>query len=414
MTLRTDVTEILYEDMSPELRAMVAYEHSNGVFNVAGPQIAFDRLREETPVLRWDFGVGFFTMEDVIAAARNPAIVSNDPVKGVPFGMGSEEPLIPLHFDGDLHRRFRKLLDPLFAPRKMAGLEAQVRTLADNLVDGFAAEGQAEMFSRFCVPLPSTFFLRLFGMPLEDLPSLNTLKDRILKNDGGTMEDKEAIGLAAGHDMRLLLRRRLDDRKASGSRFDDLLDSFIHFELDGDRLTDDEVVNIMHMFTIAGLDTVTSSLSCILAWLATHPDLRHGVLADPSLIAPTVEELMRFESPVPVGGPRWAREDTEINGVPVKAGELVFLCWASANLDPSSFDRPLDVDIDRPENRHIAFAAGFHRCLGSHLARIEIRTALDQFHRRVDDYELASGEQIRYELGGVRQANYLPLVFTPV
>jgi cytochrome P450 len=409
--MRDDVTYVPYEQMSPELRALIAYEPS-GALDMAEPQLAIDRIRQETPVVRWEFGVGFFTMDDVVAAGRNPALVSTNPATGVPFGMGSEDPLIPLHLDGDVHRHYRKLLDPLFSPKRMARLEPDIRKLADELIDGFVGAGHAELHKAFCVPLPSTIFLTLFGMPLEDMPLLISFKDRILKNEGVTMEEREQIGIQAGKEMRLHLRARLEERKASDARFDDLLDQFIHFELDGHSLTDDDVINIMHLFTIAGLDTVTSSLSCILAWFATHPEQRRRVVARPSLLALAIEEIMRFESPVPSSGARWATMDTEINGVPVKQGDLVYLCWASANLDPFLFPVPLAVDLDRTDNRHIAFAAGVHRCLGSHLARSELRTAIDQLHRRIPDYWITDGEQVVYEFAGVRQAKCLPVTFT--
>jgi cytochrome P450 len=399
--------------MSPQLRGLIAYEYANRVYDVERPQEAIDRIRRDTPVVRWEMGVGFFGMDDVLTAARNPAIVSCNPATGIPYGMGSEEPLIPLHFDGGPHRRFRKLLDPLFTPKKMAALEPGIRKLADELIDGFASTGRAELHDQFCVPLPCTVFLTLFGMPLRDMPLLNAFKDRVLKNEGVTMDEHEAIGVAVGKEMRAHLGQRLQERKQSGARFDDLLDAFMHFEVDGDRFSDDEVVNIMHMFTIAGLDTVTSSMSCVLAWLAIHPDLRRQVIAEPARLAPTIEELLRFESPVPFGGARWARDDTEVNGVPVKAGQMVFLCWASANLDPGAFEHPMEVDTNRPENRHIAFAAGFHRCLGSHLARNELRVAIDQLHRRIPNYWVTEAEQVSYELGGVRQAKYLPISFDP-
>ena len=168
----------------------------------------------------------------------------------------------------------------------------------------------------------------------------------------------------------------------------------------------------MHMFTIAGLDTVTSSLSCIVAWLATHPELGRRVVSDPSRLPATIEEIMRVESPVPSGGARWATRDTEVNGIPVKEGELVYLCWAAANLDPGAFAAPLEADIERADNRHIAFAAGLHRCLGSHLARVELRAAIDQLHRRIPDYRVTDGDEVRYEFAGVRQARHLPLTFT--
>jgi cytochrome P450 len=222
----------------------------------------------------------------------------------------------------------------------------------------------------------------------------------------------EEIGRATGAELDAHLGIRLAERRADGARHDDLLDQFIHFEVDGHSLSDDDVVNVMHMFTIAGLDTVTSSLSCLVAWFATHPEERRRVVDDPSQLGRAIEELMRFESPVPSSGTRWATEDIDVNGVLVKAGEMVYLCWASANLDPATFERPNDVDLDRAENRHIAFAAGIHRCLGSHLARAELRASIDQFHRRIPDYWVTEGDEIVYELAGVRQAKHLPLTFT--
>jgi cytochrome P450 len=314
-----------------------------------------------------------------------------------------------LHIDGDAHRRYRKLLDPLLAPKAVAPLESEIRKFADELIDGFVANGHVELHERFCLPLPSTIFLRLFGMPLEDMEFLVAMKDRILANEGTTMEEHEALGVDAGRQLRERLRVRLAERRRESSPRDDLIGRFMTFEVDGERLNDEEVVNIMHLFTIAGLDTVTSSLSCLFAWFATHPDARRAIVADPAALPTAIEELMRFESPVPSGGVRFAAEDTDVNGVPVRQGELVYLCWAAANLDPAAFDDPLAVQLDRQGNRHIAFAAGTHRCLGSHLARLELRTAIDQFHRRIPDYWVTPGAAIRYEMHGVRQASHLPL-----
>jgi cytochrome P450 len=402
--MRDDVVEITFDEMSPELRALIAYE-PNGALDVELPQQALEQVRRTMPVVRWEMGVGFFGMEDIVAAGRNPDIGS------VVDGMGTDDPLIPLHIDGDLHRHYRKLLDPLFTPKKMAALEPDIRKLADELIDGFIGDGQVELHDAFCVPLPSTIFLRIFGLPLEDAPFLIAKKDRILKNEATTHEEAEQIGRAAGRELREHLHRRLNERRAEGARHDDLLDQFMHFEVDGHSLDDREVVNIMQMFTIAGLDTVTSSLSCIVASLATHPDTRRRVVADPDLLPGAIEEIMRFESPVPSSGARMAIRDTEVNGVPIKQGEMVYFCWASANLDPATFDDPLEADLDRVDNRHIAFAAGIHRCLGSHLARAELRASVDQLHRRIPDYWVTEGEQIQYELAGVRQARFLPLSF---
>ena len=408
--MRNDVHDIAFDDMDPELRALIAYE-PNGSLNIEVPQHRIDAVRRATPVVRWEMGVGFFAFDDVTAAARHPHLVSTHPGTGEPFGMGSAQPLIPLHLDGDIHRHYRKLLDPLFAPRKMAALEPQIRSLADQLIDEFIDAGHAELHADFCVPLPSTIFLTLFGMPLSDSEFLNGQKNRILKNEATTSAEMEEIGRAAGVVLDAHLRRRLGERRADTAAHDDLLENFLHFEVDGHGLNDDEIVNLMHMFTIAGLDTVTSSLSCILAWLAKHPTERRHLVAHPEDLAKAIEELMRYESPVPSSGARWATQDIEINGVPVKEGEMVYLCWASSNVDPATFDAPFVANMDRATNPHIAFAAGFHRCLGSHLARAELRAAIDQLHRRIPDYWVTDGDAVEYEFAGVRQAKHLPITF---
>jgi cytochrome P450 len=255
-------------------------------------------------------------------------------------------------------------------------------------------------------------FMRLFGAE-DDLEFFVAQKDAILKAEGATLQDREVVGRAAGDVMRARLREIVAERRAEAEPRDDLIGQFLTWELEGDRLTDDDVVNIMHLFVIAGLDTVASSISCLVAWLAKHPAERQQVMDDPSLVTPMVEELMRLESPVPSSGVRWATEDIEINGVPVKQHEMVYLAWAAGNIDPDVFPDPLEAKFDREANRHIAFAAGRHRCLGSHLARLELRCAVDQWHRRVSDYEVAPGEEVEYKFEGVRHASYLPLVFTP-
>ena len=409
--MRDDVMDIKFEEMSRELRALIAYE-PNGALNVELPQELIDEVRRTSPVVRWEMGVGFFGMDDVTAAARHPDLVATEPFTGEPFGMGCVEPLIPLHLDGDIHRHYRKLLDPLFAPKKMALLEPQIRGLADRLIDNFIGAGHAELHDDLCVPLPSTIFLTLFGMPLEDSVFLNAKKNRILKNEGTSQMEMEQIGRAAGAELDAHLHVRLAERRAETERRDDLLDSFMHFQVEGHGLNDNEIVNLMHMFTIAGLDTVTSSLSCILAWLAKNPEQRRHLVAHPEDLARAIEEIMRYESPVPSGGGRWAVKDTEVNGVPLKKGDMVYLCWASANLDPATFEQPFVADIERENNAHIAFAAGLHRCLGSHLARAELRAAVDQFHRRIPEYWVTEGDEVEYEFAGVRQAKRLPVSFT--
>ena len=288
--------------------------------------------------------------------------------------MGAGRPLIPLMLDGEDHTKYRKLLDPLFAPKVVAQLATRVRALADELIDGFVADGRVELYNAFCEPLPSMVFLTLLGLPLDDLDFLIWFKNGIIRPSD---DDHRAT---ANTKMIEYLYAELDRREASGDPGDDLIGGFITAEVDGETLTREDVIDITFLLVLAGLDTVAASLSCIVDWLARNPDQRQRLLDDPELLPTAIEELMRFETPVVAGG-RYATADFEIGGEHVKAGDELTVCWAAANLDETGFDDPLTVDFDRVAKRHIAYASGFHRCLGSHLARMELTVILGVFAR---------------------------------
>jgi len=200
-------------------------------------------------------------------------------------------------------------------------------------------------------------------------------------------------------------------RRRTAEPTDDLLTEIMRGEVDGVRLTDEEVVDVCYLFIIAGLDTVTDSLDCFFAYLAQEPDQRRLLVEDESAIPSAVEELLRWESPVPAV-PRVATEDVDFGGCPVKAGEQVMLLLGSANTDDAAHPGVDTVDLRRNPNPHLAFGGGVHRCLGSHLARVELRVALREFHRRIPDYSLVPGTVLQYT-PGLRSLTTLPLQFEP-
>jgi cytochrome P450 len=182
-------------------------------------------------------------------------------------------------------------------------------------------------------------------------------------------------------------------------------------ELDGEKLTDHEILDVCFLFMIAGLDTVTDSLDCMFAYLAQFPDHRQQLVDHPEVIPSAIEELLRWESPVPAVA-RVATEETVVGGCPIHAGEQVMLLLASANTDDAAHPGIDSVDLERDPNPHLAFGGGVHRCLGSHLARLELRVALREFHKRIPDYSLADGTVLEYT-PGLRSLNTLPIVFKP-
>jgi cytochrome P450 len=324
--------------------------------------------------------------------------------------MGSKEPLIPLDLDGEEQRLFRRLLDPLFSPRAVEPIRPEIRTLTDELIDTFIADGRTDLFASFCQPLPSKIFMGLLGLPQEDMEKFLAFKDAVIRPEGDTFQEMAAYTERAGEVMTEYLHGIFDAREASGALGDDLIGGFLAAEVDGRKLTRSEITRIVYLLVIAGLDTVAASLSCILAWFAKHPEERAEVIADPSLLPEAIEELMRFESPVHMGH-RHVTEDFELNGWSFRAGEMVEVAWASANVDPEVFENPLQVDLGRKRNAHIGFASGPHRCLGSNLARMELVTVIEQFHRRIPEYAISPGQKPMYVNYGVRLAAYLPVSF---
>lgn len=368
-------------------------------------QVYMDRakLRFE----RTDGAVLLYRHSDIITINRHPAVLGTGGRGGA---FATDMPLIPLEIDGPAHATWRRLLDPLFAPKQVKLLEDAIRGLARELITGFIAKGEVELFSEFCVPLPGLTFLRLVGAPVEDLDFFLDFKEGVIHPKGDTIEEMDANMQAAGAKLYGYFAEYLARRRAEEPR-DDVIGTLLTAEVDGTPLSDSDLLNILFLFMFAGLDTVTSSMSCMFAWLAQHPQERRLIAEDSSLIPGTVEELLRFESPVP-SGVRYATEDIDLgDGLVVKAGEAMHAVWAAANVDPEMVSDPLHVDIHRARHTHIAFASGTHRCLGSHLARLELRLALEEFHKLIPEYEIAAEETVVYENVAVRMAKYLPLTF---
>ncbi len=371
----------------------------------ANPQPLWRRLAKELPVGQPIPGMTCISSyEHVMFALRHPEIFSSEMPQGM---IGNARPLIPLQIDPPRQVRYRKLLDPLFSNKRVSALEPGFRKLAADLIDRFVDDGECEFNRDFAIPYPCTVFLELMGLPQEDLAHFLEIKDAIIRPQGATVEEVDKVRDDAAAKIYAYFNDFLDMREKNPR--DDLMTRIIQTEVGGERLTREEVLDVSYLFIIAGLDTVTATLGCSIAYLAQNSDQRQLLIDEPELLESAVEELLRWETPVPQIV-RMAKEDIELGGFPIKAGDLVTLVLGAANLDDALMPNADVVDFRRKPNRHITFGGGNHRCLGSHLARQELMIAIEELHRRIPDYRLKPGETPRYS-PAIREVHYLPLVF---
>lgn len=374
------------------------------------PHPTYRTMRSECPVARGSMGetpvVLISRYEDVNWALRHPEHFTS---AGGSLNLG-EQPLIPLEFDPPEHTKYRRLLSPEFVPREIAKLEPEVRRIVRGLVDAVAPRGRCDFHEEVATPLPSQIFLALMGLPPEDLPQFLRWRDDSIRPDvePGDFEGAQRIRAQAAREISDYFRHtiaRLRDEPGNT-----LLSRIVHSTIDGRELTEAELLGISHLLLLGGLDTVTATLDCMVAYLADHPDQRQRLVEDPTLIPAAVEELLRWLTPV-MAIPRSIKEDVTMAGVELKAGDGVVLVIGAANDDESEFADP-EVDFGRQPNRHVAFGGSNHSCLGAHLARLELRVALEELHRRIPDYRVPEGSEIHYS-PGIRQADHLPLEFPP-
>lgn len=346
--------------------------------------------------------------EDVVWALRHPEIFSSE--MDMKVLLGTKRPMIPQQIDPPRQTRYRKILDLRFSRPRMQALEPELRRHAQEVIDGFVARGECEFDSEFAVPLPCRAFLTLMGLPQEELDLFLELKNGIIRPPVPPMDMIAAseYRIKTGERIYAYFEKMIAERRATPR--DDMMTYLTTVELDGQPLSDEEILDISYLFLLGGLDTVTATLGCSIAYLASNPEQRQKLVAKPELIPNAVEELLRWETPVSLV-PRVLKQNVTIGDVELREGALVNLLIGAANVDPAEFNDPTHVDFERENNRHLAFGAGAHRCLGSHLARMELRAALEEWHKRIPEYAIKPGAVPKVS-PGIREQLDLPLVWS--
>ncbi|GAA1948450.1 cytochrome P450 [Nocardioides panacihumi] len=308
----------------------------------------------------------------------------------------------PITMDPPVHTKYRKALAPLFGPKAIAHLEPRIGEICHELIDAILEKGTCDWAKDYAAKLPALFFLEWLGIGTDDVDRMFHLAERATF-DFPTQEERNDIE----SQIDAIVRGAMHDRRTHPQP-GDLATAFIGMEVDGEPIPEDLLVGMAKLAFIAGQETTSSQLGFIMWHLAKHRDDREFLVDDPSRIPGAVEELMRYYNTGGSAG-RVAKQDGELNGFPVKAGDRIFIARSGA-------DRALapDVELTRTGVPHSAFGLGVHRCLGSHVARLEMRIALEVWHERIADYRLPDDFVEEYRYGSfMQQLLHLPLEIEP-
>ncbi len=401
----TEQVETQKSDGEQELSAALMAVWGNPEMS-AEPQRLHERLREQGDTVRVGPLVMLNTRAAVEQAVSRPDAFSSQMASS---RLGNKRPLIPMQIDPPGHRHYRKLLDPLFSPRQMGWLEPHLISLVSELIDSAVERGACDYADEFATPFVCRALLMLLGLPEGDLDELVRMKNGVVHPPRQDPAESERVQRAAGADLYRYFENALAER-ANRSNVG-LLSHLLTADMNGRRLTRDEIVDICYLLVLAGLDPVADTLTLCTVFLARNPAHRKQLVSAPDLTAAAVEELLRWESPVP-GVSRLVTQPTEIAGCPLDVGDLIFVGYGAANTDPGPLPDATTVRFDRESNHHLAFGTGIHRCLGAQLARLEMGVALREWHRRIPDYAIADGTELQYA-PGLRSVVHLPIVFTP-
>jgi cytochrome P450 len=349
---------------------------------------AIQELLSWGDVFQDENGVYYLTSAEAVQlAARQPNIFSSARAWD---WQGSEVQQIPVAIDPPEHGRYRRSLDPMIRPKVVDRLEPELRRQVAELVDAFADRGNCDVVAELGALYPTQVFLTLYGLPLADRDQLIGWV-RVILGGHHVSDAPSAEHQQASSDLFGYIRNFIEEKRVNPG--DDMISQLLQLEGD-DAWTDDELRGATYVMIIAGLDTVRNATGLAFHRLASDPGLRMQVVDHPDRIPAIVEELLRIDT-VAMFLPRVTTQDVEILGHHIPRDSNVLLSFTSANRDPARYGCPHTVDLGQSEAGHFSFGAGVHRCLGSHLARRELKLILEEFHKRIPDYGLATGVEHR-------------------
>jgi cytochrome P450 len=338
---------------------------------------------------------------DIREVYQNAELYSTEGAANFQSLVGETFRMIPLAVDPPEHGHYRVLLNPFFSPKAIGEMEPGIRATINELIDGFAAAGECDLAYDFGRIYPVRVFMKLMGFPPEKFEDFLAWEYAILHSQGAVDKVKWGIGSAIAY-----LRTFIAEMKARPEA--NLTSHIVHGEVQGRPVTDDEIIGTVAFLWLGGLDTVAATTSLMFRRLALEPEVQQQLRENPDLIPDAIEEFLRVQ-PL-VNSTRLVKQDHEIRGVAIKKGDHIQCFNVAGNFDPDEFEDPRALRFDRASNRHFTLAGGPHRCLGSHLARRELRLALGEFLRRIPPFRIKPGADITAHPGLIA-APRLPIVW---
>lgn len=375
----------------------------------------YTEMRASCPVAHSSEHGGYYAVsryQDVYDVAHKPDLFSSFPVTIPPFG--NPTPMIPIEADPPMHRKYRTLVGRQFSPKSVEDIEPQIQQIVDGILDRLEGKQEADLAEEVAVALPLQAILDLYlGVPRKDW---GMLKDEFLymlqPDPDKSEEDNIERSMEAGLNCTKYFAKLLEQRRTEGYGTD-LISDLDQADFDGERLEDDEIFGFCLVLVPAGFDTTASVLSRLMYMFAEQPEIRtqlEEVIDDPDKLDLAIEELIRFLPPQP-GVARNVTDKCTFAGTELDEGDRLLLLWPSANRDPEEFENPDELVLDRQPNRHVGFGSGIHRCLGAHLARLELKVLLRTFLSRVPRFRLAPDKEATFHTGNTWGVKYVPVVF---
>lgn len=373
------------------------------------PYPTYRRLRDEAPAYH-NAERGFWALsryQDVYDAMHDWQTYSS--ADGVSFERASAaRPPMIIAMDPPRQVQLRKLVSKAFTPRRIALLEPTIRTLTRKYLEPLLARGSGDFIEDFSAKLPMDVISTMLGVPDADQDMLRGWSDALLHREEGQAEVTREGQAGSGNLVRYFATFLAERRTRPGA--DDLMQALIVAELDGERLTDAEIIGFCFLLVIAGNETTTKMLGNAVTLLARHPDQRRLLAADPGKIPDAIEEVLRFDNSTQMLA-RTLTRDVVLHGCTMERGARLLLLLGSGNRDERIFERPDEFDIRRTSRPHLAFGYGMHVCLGASLARLEGRVALEELHARAPEYTIDTRGLVRVHSPNVRGYARVPVMF---